>query len=110
MATIYELDTRVSNLERLVDYLSNQITRNREYADEDTAGNRQSISNLTPITFTKTAYYNEKEKTFYNIPPGYVTVLFDNYNGNYSVNRVSDRVTVSFDALTESTNIKILIN
>lgn len=68
------------------------------------------VDQMSPYTETKKAYYNEKEKTFYNVPPGYVTVLFDNYNGNYSVNRVSDRVTVSFDALTESTNIKILIN
>ena len=65
------------------------------------------IDALLPYTETKTGYYGESEKTFYNVPEGHVTVLFGNYNTNYSVNRVSDRVTVSFDTLTEQTDITI---
>ena len=73
----------------------------------DDTSNR--VDALTPYTETKTAYYNENNKTFYNIPDGNVSVLFDNYNGSYSVSRTVDRVTVSFDTLTEATNITISV-
>lgn len=69
-----------------------------------------SLDSITPYTETKTAYYNENEKTFYNVPEGNISVFFDNYNGNYSINRIADRVTVSFDTLTDSTNITISVN
>lgn len=67
----------------------------------------EDVLTVTPYTETKTGYYGESEKTFYGVPEGHVTVLFGNYNTNYSVNRVSDRVTVSFDTLTEQTDITI---
>lgn len=67
------------------------------------------VDALTPNTYTKTAYYGESEKTFYGVANGNITVYFDNYNGNYSVSRVSDRVTVSFDTLTDSTKITLSI-
>ena len=70
----------------------------------------QQLIELTPYTETKTAYYLEKEKTFYDVPNGNLTVYFDNYNGSYSVSRIANRVTVSFDTLTESTNITISVN
>lgn len=68
------------------------------------------VEEITPYTETKTAYYLEKEKTFYDVPNGNLTVYFDNYNGSYSVSRIANRVTVSFDTLTESTNITISVN
>lgn len=68
------------------------------------------VDEITPYTETKTAYYLEKEKTFYDVPNGNLTVYFDNYNGSYSVSRIANRVTVSFDTLTESTNITISVN
>lgn len=67
----------------------------------------EDVLTVTPYTETKTGYYGESEKTFYGVPDGHVTVVFGNYNTNYSVNRVSDRVTVSFDTLTEQTDITI---
>lgn len=67
------------------------------------------IDDITPYTETKKAYYNEKEKTFYNVPQGRVEVFFDNYSGDYSVSRVSDRVTVSFTTLSDATNITISV-
>lgn len=103
------IETRVANLENLVHALSQKIDNNKYYTDADMQGNRQSISNVTPYTETKTGYYGEREKTFYNVPMGNVTVLFSNYNGNYSVGRIADRVTVSFDTLTEQTNITISV-
>ena len=65
------------------------------------------IDGITPYTETKTAYYNESEKTFYGVPEGNIRVLFSNYNEDYVVSRVADRVTVSFTKLTDTTNITI---
>lgn len=67
------------------------------------------IESITPYTETKTAYYGEKEKTFYDVPKGNISVTFDSYSGDYSTKRVSDRVTVFFDTLTDSTNITISV-
>jgi hypothetical protein len=104
--------TTIQDLEERVDALYNSILQMQQNLNpviekaDDTA---IKVEQITPYTETKTAYFNEKEKTFYNVPSGNVTVLFDNYNGNYSVSRVADRVTVSFDTLTEQTNITISI-
>jgi len=89
------MQSRIDNLEKKFD---SPIVRANRGVDE-----------LTPYTETKTAYYGEKEKPFYNVPNGNVTVFFSNYTGDYSINRISDRVTVSFDTLTEQTDITISI-
>ena len=67
------------------------------------------VNEITPYTETKMAYYGEKEKIFYNAPTGNVSVFFDNYNGDYSINRVENRLIISFDTLTKSTNVTISI-
>ena len=103
------IEERLSNLENLVNHLSQAVTDNKFYTDADIAGDRQSISAITPYTETKTAYYGEKEKTFYDVPNGRVSVYFTNYGGDYSISRVCDRLTVSFDTLTEQTDITISI-
>lgn len=59
-----------------------------------------AIMDITPYTETKTAYYGESEKVFYNVPQGNITVFWDNYAGDYSVQRFDGGVTVSFDTLT----------
>jgi hypothetical protein len=102
-----DIYTRVENLEKLVDSLVTTINNTKFYTDADIAGVRQSVSEVTPYTDTKTAYFNESEKTFYKVPTGNITVLFDNYNGEYTVSKVADRVTVKFDTLKDKTNITI---
>lgn len=67
------------------------------------------INDITPYTENKIAYYGENEKVFYNVPQGNVTVFFDNYNGFYNVDRVENRLIVSFDTLVEATNITISV-
>lgn len=62
-----------------------------------------------PYKETKTAYYGESEKNFYNVPQGILTVYFDNYTGSYSVERIDDRLTVSFDTLENDTSITIIV-
>lgn len=59
-----------------------------------------SIMDITPYKATQTAYYGESEKIFYNVPQGNITVFWDNYAGDYSVQRFDGGVTVSFDTLT----------
>jgi hypothetical protein len=101
--------TRLENLEHFVFALSEKIDRNKFYGDADTAGARQSISDITPYTATQTAYYGESEKVFYGVPQGNITVFWDNYNGDYAVERIADRIVVSFDALTDNATISIMI-
>lgn len=101
--------TRLENLEGFVFALSEKIDRNKFYGDADTAGARQSISDITPYTATQTAYYGESEKNFYNVPQGNITVFWDNYNGDYAVERIADRIVVSFDTLTDNATISIMI-
>ena len=80
-------------------------SRNLEMADN--IGHQ--IDRIMIYKQTKKAYYGEKEKTFYDVPKGSVVVVFDNYSGPYSVYKVEDRVTVTFDTLEEETNITISI-
>lgn len=103
--------TRLENLENFVFALSEKIDRNQFYNNADTAGARQSISEKAPMPYedTQTAYYGESEKVFYNVPQGNITVFWDNYNGDYAVERIADRIVVSFDALTDNATISIMI-
>lgn len=65
---------------------------------------------VTPYRETKVAYYGETEKIFYDVPNGIVSVFFDNYNGEYTADRLSDRLIVTFpEKLTDSTNVTIMI-
>ena len=61
---------------------------------------------LTPYTETKTAYIGDTEITFYDTPTGNLTVYFPY---NYTVERLSDRITISFEELEEVTEITISI-
>ncbi len=100
------IEKRVENLENLVDALSKKIDNNKFYTDADINGNRQSVTNITPYTETKTAYYGEIEKTFYNVPTGNVTVFG---LSQYNMSRISDRLVFTFEPLTEQTDITISI-
>ena len=69
------------------------------------------VDDITPYEETKKAYYGEIETTFYNVPQGNVSIFFSNYKGDYDVNRISDRIVVTFsNRLEESTEITIMIN
>lgn len=113
-ASMYDVsDGRVVSLELLnADYeqrlndLSSVVSDMQQIQNEHS----EAIEELTPYVDSATAYFNESEKTFYNVPEGNISVFFDNYNGSYSVSRVSDRVTVSFDTLTQSTSITISVS
>ena len=60
---------------------------------------------ITPYTETKTAYIGDTEVIFSN-RPGNLTVYFPH---PYTVERLTDRIIVSFDELEEVTDITISI-
>ena len=105
MATLQELESRLNALEKA--FLQAQKNQVPVTAKVDDTSNR--VTAITPYTETKTAYYGETEKTFYNVPQGILSVYFSNYNNDYSVVRVCDRLTITFYALTEQTDITISI-
>ena len=64
------------------------------------------ITEVTPYTDSKKAYYGEVEKVFYGVPNGNLSVFFD---GEYTVERVEDRVYVKFARLTETKDITVMV-
>jgi len=68
-----------------------------------------NVAEITPFKESKVAYYGEKEKRFYGVPSGVVTVFFDKYDGEYTVSRNEDILTVAFPALEKETNITIMV-
>ena len=103
------MEERIKRLEDLVNAIITKMAIDKSYTDADINGVRKATGDITPHTQTKLAYYGESEKVFYDAPAGNTSVFFDNYNGSYSVNRIQNRLIVSFDTLTEATNITISI-
>lgn len=69
------------------------------------------VSAITPFEETKKAYYAESEKVFYNVPEGNTSVFFSNYDGEYTVERVENRLTVKFaERLKDMTNVTVMVN
>lgn len=68
---------------------------------------KEEIEAITPYTLTKTAYIGDTEITFYDTPEnGNVTVFF---NKTYTMERVADRIMLTFEPLEEITKITISI-
>lgn len=104
-----DIEKRLTNLENLVESLIETINNSKFYTDADIAGVRICVSDLTPYTESKVAYYGETEKTFYNVPEGKMLVYFDGNIGSYSIERIENRVKVVFDAVRKETKITISI-
>ena len=102
---IQNLKAQVANLQQTVI----QMARNNTPIVGKVDSTANQVDAITPYTDTKTAYFGETEKVFYGVPSGNMSIFFTNYNGDYSTSRVNDRVTISFDALTEQTDITIMI-
>lgn len=102
---IQNLKTQVKNLQDTVI----QMARNNTPIVGKVDSTANEVKAITPYTDTKAAYFGETEKVFYEVPEGNLSVFFSNYNGNYSTSRINDRVTISFDALNEQTDITIMI-
>ena len=95
-----DIETRLKNLENLVDYLSKMVTKNKQYTDADIAGTRQNISAITPYTETKTAYIGDYQVLFENTPQGILTVSAVDSEGGfpaYVLEREGGIISVHFD-------------
>ena len=103
-------EQRITKLEKDVKRL-NEFFINSQKKQTDitsrTDSNSNNISSITPYTETKIGYYGETEKTFYDVPDGNVTVFGLD---EYSMTRIADRLMITFDALTEQTEITISIS
>lgn len=102
---INSLKTQLANLQRA--FLQAQKNQVPVTAKTDDTANKVVL--ITPYTDSKMGYIGETKKVFYDAPQGNISVFFDNYNGPYRTDRVENRLTVSFDALEQATNITISI-
>lgn len=101
-----DLETRVKNLEDMLASIVNTIGNNKFYTDADVNGVRKSVSDITPYTETKTAYIDDTEVVFENVPSGNLTVYFD---GDYTIEREDNRITIMFEPLEEVKEVTISI-
>ena len=103
---INELATQVKNLNNLVNALSKRINDLSFYQNADIEGVRKGVADVTPTTFTKTAYIDDTEVVFTNVPSGNMTIFFDK---PYTVTREGSNVFINFESLKEATPITISI-
>ena len=101
-----DIETRVTNLENMLASIIDTLSDNKIYTDADIAGVRKSVNDVTPYTETKTAYISDTQMVFSDVPSGNLSVYFDK---PYTVERESDRITITFEALEEVTPITISI-
>ena len=105
-----DIEKRVNNLEKLVNALIKKIDNNKFYQDADVNGVRQNVSEITPYTETKTAYIDDTEAVFTNVPNGSINITLSNPSINYTVIYDDGNVVVSFAPLEEVTKVTLTIN
>ena len=99
---IQKINARLDNLqESFIQAQRNQVPITAKVDDS-----ANQVKAITPYTATQIGYYGETEKTFYDVPDGNVTVFGLK---EYALDRISDRLTITFDALSEQTEITISI-
>lgn len=103
----YEIQKLKSEVDSLREaFLQSQ--RNQVSATSKADSTANAVEQITPTTYTKTAYIGNTEVVFTDVPSGNLTVYTDNLIA-YSMAKDNDRVTVSFEPLTEVTTITISI-
>ena len=102
-----DIEKRLTNLENLVNALVKSRAMDKMYIDADINGTRQSVAQITPTTFTKTAYIDDTEVVFTGVPSGNLSVYAENLA--YRIEHTADVVRISFEALSEPKNITISI-
>lgn len=109
------LEVRVQNLEARLDSLMRSFIQSQAnqtpitWKTDETASN---VEALTPYTETKTAYIGDTQTVFDTDKHGHLTVYVEDTDGNcpeYTVERMSDRIIVKFEALERVASITISI-
>ena len=101
-----DIETRVTNLENMMANVIKNMSNQKFYTDADVNGVRKSVSDITPYTETKIAYIDDTEVVFENVPSGNLTVYFD---GDYTIEREDNRITIMFEPLEEVKEVTISI-
>lgn len=102
-----DIETRITNLEKRVNYLYDLVNRNQFYTSADINGTKQSVSDITPYKETKTAYIDDTTLTFENVPTGNLSVF--STVSEYNVNRDGETVIIDFAPLEEVTEFTIMV-
>lgn len=107
-----DIETRVTNLEKLVDSLVKQMNRQKMYTDSDINGVRQSVSEITPYTATQSASCGDTEVVFEDVPQGILSVnMVDSEGENIFPfgRREGNDVIVEFNPLEYAADVTISI-
>ena len=94
---LYNLEQTVANLRE--SFLQSQRNNSQIVSKTDNTSNK--VEQITPTTYTKTAYIGDTEVVFTDVPFGNLTVYINNTDGyypDYKVSRNNDRITIVFDA------------
>lgn len=93
------IEERLSSLEDRFNSLQASFIQAQQNSVEVTARADVGFNKPVPYKATETVYYGETEKTFYNVPSGVITVVWD-YDGDFAVERNEDTVRLIFVPIT----------
>ena len=102
-------DERITRLEMQIANLQNaflQSQRNLIPTTDKVYDTASKVTEITPWTATKTAYIEDTEVIFTDVPQGNLTVYF---YGSYEVEREGSVVAIRFAPLDKVTEITISI-
>lgn len=99
---VNQLESRLNNLQNA--FLQSQKNQVPVTAKTDDTANK--VEEITPWTVSKTAYIDDTECIFTNVPSGNVNAFVGGVNyANFE--RLDDRIIVKFEPLTESKEVTI---
>ena len=113
--SILELKKRLDNLQRAFEQSQrNQVPLTAKTDDASGAIPQinEKIDEITPYTVTKTAYIEDTEITFTDVPDGTMSVFVKDSEGNYpdfTVSRSGDMVQITFEPLETVTTVTISV-
>lgn len=103
------MEERIKALEDRVDSLTKsllQLQKNQTPITAKAESAESGVKAITPTILTKTAYIDDTEVVFTDVPSGNMTIFFDK---PYTVKREGNNVLIGFKPLTEVTTITISI-
>lgn len=106
---IKQIKLQLQNLQEIVLKMSRNNTEEVSKREQTTA----QVDSLTPYTDQKNAYIGDTEVLFTGVPAGKLSVFIEDSEGNYlnyTVERINDRVTVSFEPLEYIATITISVS
>lgn len=99
------LEQRVANLEKSLLQMQKNMTPLFAKADETAS----DVKTITPFTVTKTAYIDDTELIFKDVPSGAWYVSFNNDVTATRVTKDGGTLTVEFDPLEKVTEVTITV-